>query len=238
MVYSWIENGLDRLLPSTCLLCRARGDRPGLDLCPACRDGLPVNRHACVRCALPLAPHLPGSSVCRHCHRRPPSYDRLQAGFRYAPPLDQLIAGLKYAGHLSHGRALGLLLAERIDLSRGRPHLLLPAPLHPARLRERGFNQAAELTRVLAGELGLPWSTAPFVRTRHTAPQAGLDRRARRRNLHRSFHWRAPAVPARLAVVDDVVTTGTTAEEMALTLKRAGSERVEIWALARTPETE
>jgi ComF family protein len=132
---------------------------------------------------------------------------------------------------------LGSLLADRIDLGRNRPQLLLPAPLHPRRLRERGFNQAAELTRILADELSLPWSARHFVRVRHTEPQAGLDRRARQRNLRHAFRWRGPIGDlSRVAVIDDVVTTGTTAEEMARALKRAGIERVEVWAVARTPD--
>lgn len=236
MVYNWINNSLDRLFAPVCMLCGAVGARPGLDLCPACRDSLPDNRDACRRCALPLPPGTPPDTECGHCRRQTPSYDRLQAGFLYAPPIDQLITGLKYMGRLSHGRLLGRLLAERIQLAGAPPQLLLPAPLHRRRLRERGFNQAAELTRVLGRELGLPWSAGGLIRTRYTAPQAGLDRRARRRNLRRCFRWRGPIDLERVAVVDDVVTTGTTAEEMARTLKRAGIERVEVWALARTPE--
>lgn len=248
MVYNWLTIGLSGLFPPVCILCGDAGDdsavdgaSPGrhgaLDLCPACRASLSENHLACARCALPLPAGTPPGSVCGHCRRRTPGFDRLQAGFRYQAPIDQLITGLKYAGQLSHAPVLGRLLAERIDLSADGPQLLLPAPLHPRRLRERGFNQAAELTRVLAAELALPWSTGHFVRIRHTEPQAGLDRRARRRNLRRAFRWRGPIDDlSRVAVIDDVVTTGTTAEEMARALKRAGISRVEVWAVARTPD--
>ncbi len=236
MVYKWLTNSLNRLFPPSCVFCGDRGGRAGFDLCPACRQSLPENHHACARCALPLPGSAPSGSECGQCRRQRPSYDRLQAGFRYEAPLDQLITGLKYAQRLSYGRVLGLLLAERIDLGEGPPQMLLPAPLHRRRLRERGFNQSAELTRTLAHELTLPWSTDALTRIRHTEPQAGLDRRARRRNLRRAFRWQGPGDLEHVAVIDDVVTTGTTAEEMARTLKRAGIGRVEIWAVARTPD--
>lgn len=236
MVYDWTNFILNRVFAPVCALCGASAARYGLDLCPDCRLSLPVNDHACARCALPLPASAPTGSECGDCRRRPPSFDRVRARFRYAAPIDQLIAGFKYGRRLSYGRLLALLLAEHLEQLGCRPQLLVPAPLHRRRLRERGFNQAAELTRTLARELDLPWSAGRLVRVRHTAAQAGLDRRARRRNLRGSFRWLGAGSVAHVAVVDDVVTTGATAEEMARTLKRGGVEQVEVWAVARTPD--
>jgi ComF family protein len=132
--------------------------------------------------------------------------------------------------------ALGRLLAQQLETrSVDRPALLIPIPLHPTRLRARGFNQAALLSRQLGRQLGIRWDPGVLKKHRQTEDQRGLDRRARQRNLRGSFVSRRLPKGCHVAVVDDVVTTGATCQEAARVLKRAGAGRVDVWALARTP---
>lgn len=229
MVYKWIDSILSTL-PGRCLLCGDRSDAPGL--CPACRSDLPRAAHACTGCAQPLA----AGGLCGHCRRQPPPFDRTHAPWLYAPPLDTLILQLKTAAGLAPARTLGRLLARHIGrLNEPPPDLLIPVPLHRARLRRRGFNQAALLARELARELDLPWRADLLEKNRESADQRGLDRRARRRNLNGCFDCRPLPAGCHVALVDDVVTTGATAWEATRALKRAGAASVQVWAVARTP---
>ena len=152
----------------------------------------------------------------------------------YAFPVDRLIHRFKFGGDLAVGRWLGLRLAER---ARGepRPDLLLAPPLSGARLRERGFNQAHELARTVGRELGLRAPFQGLSRRRETAPQPGLGREARRANLTGAFECRLDLQGLRVAIVDDVLTTGATADAFAQVLLRAGARMVDVWVVARTP---
>ena len=220
------------LLPLRCVLCAAAGAE-GLDLCAACRDDCPVNATRCAQCAVPL----PTSAAhCGACLARAPPFDAAWAPFRYAHPLDLIEARFKFHGDLAAGRVLAGLLtaAARFDAPRARPALMLCVPLHPTRLRERGYNQALELARPLAAALDLPLAADALIRTRATTAQTGLDADARRRNLRDAFTVRdGQALPAHVAVFDDVMTTGSTLRECARVLRRAGVLRVDVWALAR-----
>lgn len=220
---------MHRLLPQDCLLCSAPAGH-GL-LCGDCADRLP--RHsapACPVCALPTL----GGETCGACLQRPPAFSRTLAAFDYAFPVDALLHAFKYAGRLPAAEALARPLA---DLARNRPlpDALVPMPLHPQRLKERGFNQAMELARALSRQLGVPALPDACTRRRNTLPQAGLPWKERRRNLRGAFDCRRDFTGKRLAIVDDVMTTGATVGELAKTLKKAGAE-VEVWVVARTLE--
>jgi ComF family protein len=141
----------------------------------------------------------------------------------------------KYAGDLAIGRWLGRQLAERAARE-APPELLVAPPLTKARLRERGFNQALELAKVAGSRLGLRCSLHAVRRRHEAVPQAGLSRGARLANLRDAFECREPVRGLDVAVVDDVLTTGATAEAMARALHRAGAARVRVWAVARTPD--
>ena len=151
----------------------------------------------------------------------------------YEFPVDRLVRTFKFEGQLSYGAALGRLLAEYLAISPGaRPDCLVPVPLHPVRLAERGYNQAQELARPLAKCLQVPM-LADLARRRHpTAMQTGLGAAARRRNVRNAFEI-VGRPPESVAIVDDVLTTASTAGELARALRRAGARRIEIWALAR-----
>lgn len=219
------------LLPLRCLLCGAAG-ADGIDLCGDCAAELPRNAACCARCALPLAV---AAMLCGQCQRRPPVWDAAWSPFRYAWPLDRLESRYKFGRDLAAGKVLATLwLAEprAIDL----PDLILPVPLHRGRLRQRGYNQALELARPLATALGVPVQHDFLQRLRATPAQTELDAIDRRRNVSGAFGLRAGiSLPAHVAIVDDVMTTGATLAECARTLRRAGVKRVDVWALARAP---
>jgi ComF family protein len=216
------------LLPARCLVCGERG-AGRQDLCDDCRAALPWNRSACARCALPL-PH--PSPLCGRCRRAPPPFDGSRAAFRYGFPFDRLLPRLKFHGDLAAGRLLAELGVEALA-GAPRPQLLLPVPLHPARLRQRGYDQALELARPLAQALDLPLCADRLHRRRATTAQSELDARARQRNVRDAFALRPGTLPAHVVVFDDVMTTGATLAECCRLLKRAGVVRVEAWAIAR-----
>lgn len=164
-----------------------------------------------------------------------PRFDACFAPYRYAYPLDFLIRALKYGGGIAHGRVLAELFASRLREAEcdELPAALLPVPLGTARFIERGYNQAIELATHISRQLAIPLRTDLLIRTRETREQAGLDRKARRKNLRAAFALRQPLPVKHVAIVDDVVTTGSTANEIARVLKRAGASRVEVWAIAR-----
>ena len=219
---------------SRCVLCLAHSHYGGL--CRDCLEDLPHNRVACERCALPLPlPRL--DRLCRACRTRTPSQDFCLAPWRYEFPVDRMIQRYKYRGWRAPGRALALNWAEQQrHPPRPQPEALLPAPIALERLRERGFSQSAEITAWLSRATGIAMNTSVLARHPGYRPQAGLSRGERRRNLQGAFYIRdANGLPDHVAVVDDVITTGATAEAMAACLRAAGVRRVDLWALARTP---
>ena len=219
------------VLPLRCLLCGAAGAND-LDLCADCAAELPRNHCCCARCALPLATSV---ALCGECQRHTPWWDAAWAPFRYGWPLDRLESRYKFGKDLAAGRVLSALWAREprpIDL----PLLLVTVPLHRSRLRGRGYNQALELARPLAHRLGVPLRHDALRRVRHTAAQTELDAVSRRRNVRGAFTvCEAVTLPAHVAILDDVMTTGATLAECARVLKRSGVARVDVWALARAP---
>lgn len=229
MVNHWLKSVHDWLLPATCVLCDRAGVA-GRDLCHGCAGELPYIDSACERCAIPL----PQAGVCGQCQQSPPAFDAARALFHYREPVDQLIKGLKFNSRLHNARLLGELMAERLVIPGiSRPDAIVPVPLHPARLRQRGFNQALELARPIARRLNAPLLPQLCQRLRDTAPQLGQDAKARRRNLKGAFAVADLGGIKHMVIVDDVMTTGSTAELLAQALKRAGVERVELWVCAR-----
>lgn len=226
----------DMLLAPSCVLCGI--EAAGARICADCCGMLERNETACARCAEPLPLPTP---LCGKCLQHLPAFDAAWAGYLYRAPFDHLVQRLKFNQALAVGRALmpDWAAALRANLStRSEPsaQALVPIPLHRSRLRQRGYNQALELARDLGRELPLPVLPAALIRARATAPMPGLDISARRRNVRGAFAVAAGAVlPSRVALIDDVMTSGATLNEAARVLKRAGVEWVEVWVLSRKP---
>ncbi len=232
-VYNRIRNIQDWLFPGNCLLCRARLPA-GEDLCPPCAASLPRPEAACPRCAAPLAPGATGN--CGACQQHPPAFDTAEAAFRYAAPVDRLIQDLKYHRRLALARVLGRRLAEHLATrTTTLPDVIVPVPLHAARLRERGYNQSLELARAVAQQFDVPLAThGAVVRVRATVSQTQLAPEARARNLRNAFRVAGDFAGRHVALVDDVMTSGHTAGSLAKSLKRAGADSVSVWVVART----
>jgi ComF family protein len=206
-----------------CFVCR--GSAHAL-LCEACRGELPrLAGEVCPRCALPT----PRAALCGRCLSEPPDYDATSAVFAYEFPADALVHALKFRGELALASFLGRALLERI--SGARVDCVIPVPLSAKRLRERGYNQAAEIARhLMAGKMEVDLC----IRERDAAPQMELPWAERQRNVRGVFRCKRSLHGATVAVVDDVMTTGATLDEIARTLKRAGAARVVNWVVART----
>jgi len=228
---AWLEQSL---FPSTCVLCADSGQAPRLDLCVGCDGDLPISDHACPRCAEPLS-STAKAQLCGECLHRAPRFNVAHCAYRYEFPVDHLVRGLKYHGRLAYARVLGELLARRLRRVHDNvwPQCIVPVPLAAERFRDRGFNQATEIGRELQSRLGIPLRTDLVARTRDTREQAGLDRKERRTNVRNAFRLEQRLPIRHVAILDDVITTGSTANELARILQRGGAERVEVWAVAR-----
>ncbi len=167
-----------------------------------------------------------------------PEFDAALCALRYEWPLDSLVTRFKYGADLAVGHVLSSVMAQHLsshflNTSSCRPQLLIPIPLHPERLRERGFNQALELARPLSRALGIAMNSAGLRRVRATPRQTGLNALIRRRNVRGAFELNTDVRDRHIALVDDVITTAATARECAKLIKRAGAASVQVWAVAR-----
>ena len=218
-----MRNFLGRLFGGGCYLCRGAADDT---LCPSCHADLPrLGGPRCPRCALDS----PRGEVCGRCLTESPRYDATIAAVAYEFPADTLVHALKFRGELALAGFLGKLLRQALD----GPEVdqVVPVPLSAARLKQRGYNPAAEIARAVAFrklDLGL------CVRSRDTPPQMGLPFDQRRHNVRGAFRCTRSLLGESVAVVDDVMTTGATLDEIASVLKAAGAARVVNWVVART----
>ena len=229
-MYGWMKNIQNALFPATCVLCGC--DAAGeLDLCAACRADLPRVLLPCPRCGLPLATE--NETECGACVTAPPAFTQTVVPFRYDEPVKHLIHALKFNQKLYVARVLGELMAEHCAQQGARPDVIIPVPLHTGRLRERGFNQALELARPIAARLNIPINVHTCVRTRRTAAQSDLPADQRAKNIKGAFELKEQLQVRRVAIIDDVMTTGATVDELARTLIAHGVEDVHIWVCAR-----
>lgn len=255
---SWLRAALAKLpavLPSSCAVCGLRASNV---LCDPCRHQFfhePATRCSC--CALPLAAGtIPAANlsfgalpVCGACLVQPPAFDRTLTAADYQAPIDQLVLGLKFGGRLALAPLFGELLRDSLlssgaaatstaDKSHNLPTCLIPVPLSAQRLQQRGFNQSLEIARTLGRHLGVPVLPTLMERVRETQPQAELPLSKRQQNVRHAFIVRAgaesPIADQHVGVVDDVMTTGETLQEIAVTLKRFGAVRVTNFVFART----
>ncbi|HEX4871782.1 MAG TPA: ComF family protein [Nevskiaceae bacterium] len=223
----WVDDWRDWLAPPHCLLC-GLPSREGH--CPACRASLPWNRPACPGCAQPVG----SGGLCPRCQRRRPPFEAAWVPLRLASPVREAVHALKYHGRLDQAEALAGTLVSAFD-GQPRPDLLIPVPLHAGRLRSRGYNQALLLGLALARRLALPLAREAARRLHATPDQIGQRAAERRRNLRGAFVVERDLSGLRVALIDDVMTTGATLEALARAAKAAGAREVLAWACARTP---
>lgn len=217
-----------RLFSQDCVLCGAHAENG--QLCTPCRDALPYHAApACPVCALPTA----GGATCGACLKHPPAFARTLAAFSYAFPVDALIHTYKYGGNLALLDLLSEPLAARA-MEHALPDLLIPMPLHPARLKERGFNQAREIAAALSRRLAIPLAAQDCRRTRDTPPQASLKLKERAGNLRGAFVCDLPLHGKHVALIDDVMTSGASLDALAQVVRRQGAASVSAWVAART----
>ena len=219
--------GLEMLFPGVCALCGS-AHQQSIALCLACEGALPRNLRACKQCGLAL----PSSTEqCGRCQRKALVLQEIHAPFLYQHPMDALILRFKRGSDLACGKLLAELFCQQFQPT-DRPELLIPVPLHKNRLRERGFDQAAQLSRHFGAHYGIA-SLDCLVRSRDTGSQAGLSAVQRKINVRGAFKASSKISANHVVLVDDVATTCATLNACALTLKRAGVARVDAWVLAR-----
>lgn len=242
----WTGALLRRLLPNECALC---GDASDDALCPGCLDqffGPSTLRPRCRRCANPLTPgsgppflHGLVGQLCGSCLADPPAFDRTLVAADYALPVDQLVLQLKFGHRLALAPLCARLLRDAVlcHPDATLPALLCPVPLGPHRLAERGYNQALEIAKPLARSMGLALHAQLVVRVHETAAQSSVAPERRQQNIAGAFAVPDAALVAgrHIGVVDDVMTSGRTLNELAATLKRHGAAQVSNFVFARTP---
>ena len=229
---------LPQLLPSSCALCLQSGPQA---LCRDCRQRyFHIQPHRCLQCAIPT---ILNTARCGDCIKRKPAFDATIVATDYVAPADQLVLALKFNATLTLAPLLAQLLYERIERvrkagTRSQPTLLTAVPLGPHRLQERGFNQALEIAKPLSALLGLRLEARLIERVSETQAQSMLPLAQRRHNMRRAFvvpHEALQQVRGQhIGVVDDVMTSGATLDELAATLKRFGARSVTNLVFART----
>ncbi len=223
-------------LPSPCEICRRWTSGGAAALCADCMARFAAPRPRCARCGLGLGV---AATACGACLAEPPPFDATVCAVDYAFPWDRLIGAFKFQERVELAGCFARLLQRALRGHGAQALRLLPLPLSPARLRQRGYDQAALLARALARRGGWALDEGRLLRLLDTPAQSALDRRARQRNLRGAFYvepGRREALAGQtLALVDDVMTTGATLAAAAQVLRRAGAARIECWVFARTP---
>lgn len=219
-------------LPAVCVLCH-HYHREKFAVCQTCTNFLIRIKHGCRTCRLPL--HDERAQQCGYCIKKKPAYDRLLTAYSFEEPLRTLLHEFKYREALYLRTFMVQLMLDAKPEENYKPDCLVPIPMHPKRLRERGFNQAAELTRVLAKRLNIPFNLTLCEKKINTTAQVNLSGKHRNRNLQKAFIAKTCNYQ-HVTLVDDLLTTGSTANAMALALKKQGVARVDVWCMARTPE--
>ena len=224
-----IRTKINQILPAQpCVLCGSMS-HDGL-WCADCDAALPYfNMPRCPVCALPT----PAGEVCGHCLAHPPLFTHTTAAFSYTFPLDKLIQAMKYGEQLPLARAFAKKLALRID-KEALPDFVIPMPLHPAKLRQRGFNQSLLIASTIARELNLKLLPNSCQRVRDTPPQSALPFKERNKNVRNAFQCDVNLTGKRIAMVDDVLTSGASLNAFAAALQKRGASEISAWIVART----
>lgn len=237
MLHRAVRALLKAIYPPRCPACDSFVDDYGF--CEGCAKAIKlISPPWCEVCGRPLDPLAKTRGICADCSKWRPNFVKARAGALYEGPVAEAIKRLKYGGRTSASRALAGLLERALaslDIPLDERVVLVPVPLHPLRLRERGFNQSELLAREAGGRMGLKVERKVLGRRSHTRPQVELSGRERRENVKGAFEvMRADLVEGRVVVlIDDVMTTGATLSECAKALVRAGLKEVYAAVVAR-----
>ncbi len=232
MVNNWLGIIQEKVFPPSCILCEGEGIN-GMDLCQGCFNDLPLNQNCCYQCAQPFEARTEAPEICGQCLSSPKAFQETFAPFLYTRSIAYLISALKFGKHYKVARLLGMLMSRHIHSYSEFPECILPVPLHRSRYRQRGFNQSVEIGRTLSRQLKIPLDLDSCQRIHNTDQQTRLTAKQRHSNIQNAFSIMKPLNYQHISILDDVMTTGSTVQELALTLKRAGVERVDVWVLAR-----
>ncbi len=231
MINNWTNIIQKYCYPPTCLFCNEPSHNP-YDLCLFCRKALPRNKDCCIRCAQPMPP-ANNVSICGQCLTTPPYFDSTLAPFLYQRTIRYAIHSFKYDNKFYFGRLLGELLTNEITPDENLPQRLLPVPLHNSRYRQRGFNQSFEIAKVISQQHKIPIDHYSIERKRATHYQSHLKAKSRIQNTKNAFVIKHKINVSHIAIIDDVMTTGNTVNELSRILKNNGVQRVDIWVCAR-----
>ncbi len=223
----WFNSNIHSLLPSqSCFLC---GNISTKVLCTTCLADLPFSNTGCIHCAKTLEQ----VDICHQYRQELPPYIHTQAVFEYIYPVNTLIQAAKFNQNLAVLNLLGHLMGELMTIE-PRPDVLIPVPLHPKRLRQRGYNQSLELAKCITKQTGIPLDYKSAQRIKNTQPQTFLTHsQQRQKNLKDAFQVTLNQNWQHIVLIDDVMTTGSTVKELALMFKKIGVKRVDVWCCAR-----
>ncbi len=239
LIYKWLKNShmlnlsylKNAVFKQTCLLCEAKIHAPAANIhavCRPCLNDLPWHpKTSCPQCGLASGGELCGSCISSH-----PDFDATRAVFLYQFPIDAMMQRYKYGNSLNIGNTFGEFLSKNTTLEN--IDLIIPMPMHPQRLKERGFNQALEIAKILTKNCKNKLDYKSAERQTLTPPQASLPLKKRVKNIKGAFKVNTNFAGKRIAIVDDVMTTGASLNELAKTFKEAGAVHVECWVIART----
>ena len=232
MVNNWLNIIQHYLLPPTCILCGGAGI-DSQDICLGCFNDLTRNMYCCYRCAESFETVNITPQLCGHCINQSPAFDETYAPFIHQGIIRHLIATLKFNRQYKNARLLGSLLVNHLKKTAEPPELIIPVPLHKLRYQERSFNQTIEIAKTVSRQLNIPIDTKSCIRYRNTPHQIDLPAKQRHKNIKNAFKIIKPIKAQHIAILDDVMTTGSTVNELARVLKKAGVARVDIWVCAR-----
>ena len=217
-------------LPTTCILCDNKGVI-GKDICAICFENLLKNNYYCYQCGTPLE-SITQINLCGYCQSIAPAFKTCHAPFLYQGIIRYLITYLKFNQHYKNARLLGQLFVESLA-GHKLPQCIIPVPLHKKRYRQRGFNQSFEIAKTIGAQLQIPIEAKLCIRHRNTPHQVGLTIKDRHNNVKNAFSLIKETHYTHIAILDDVMTTGATLQEIACILKKAGVINIELWVCAR-----
>lgn len=229
---------IDLFFPRRCLLCKSLSYRD-IDLCQECEDELPEINPACSRCGAPLDSFNKFEfSNCGNCLNLNLPFDNSFSLFYYEKPVSHLLISLKFRQKLIYAKLLGELMADKIVKyydTNPKPDLIIPVPLHFKRLQERGYNQSLELAKPIAKKLNITIDKFSCSRVKHTKTQSLLSFEDRKTNVRKAFSIVNNISISHVAIIDDILTTGSTVNELSSVLRNVGVEKIDVWTCARVP---